>query len=1225
MGCACSPNQPQQQDDPHYHEGHTSHHHGHTSHHAHGLEGDFPVWNTANTSANINPSSSLAVSNTFQLHSNPNAQHTIYLDFDGHTTSGTWWNNGGTIRSSAYNRDGNSASFSTSELLEIQSIWQQVAEDFAPFNVNVTTQDPGAAALSRTSSSDSQWGVRVLFTDNRNEIDGTAVAAGAGGIAYVGSFNRNVDQAVFVFNKGARAAAVTASHEVGHSLYLRHDGISGQTAYHPGHGSGATSWGTIMGAPFQENLTQWSKGDYYNADNTEDDLAIITTRNGFDYRSDDHGNSQANASALSLNNAGQMSSFGIIERNTDVDYFSFTIGAGDVSFTITPTSKAFVGNGSGGYATEYLDAQGANLDIWAGLYNSNGTLLTSSNPSNLLTASLDLSLTAGTYFIRIDGVGKDNPLVSGSQGYSDYGSLGQYSILGNVESLSARIIEASGSASLLTTVVGYQLQGQGAAAQFLRLNGNVVSENTFSGWSAIGVEQLGQGYQLLWKNVDGRYLDWRVDANGTYQSSQSISETELTSLEPTFQQDLNGDQEIGWASTAIETVGNASLTTTAVGYQLQGQGAAAQFLRLNGNVVSENTFSGWSAIGVEQLGQGYQLLWKNVDGRYLDWRVDANGTYQSSQSISETELTSLEPTFQQDLNGDQEIGWASTAIETVGNASLTTTAVGYQLQGQGAAAQFLRLNGNVVSENTFSGWSAIGVEQLGQGYQLLWKNVDGRYLDWRVDANGTYQSSQSISETELTSLEPTFQQDLNGDQEIGWASTAIETVGNASLTTTAVGYQLQGQGAAAQFLRLNGNVVSENTFSGWSAIGVEQLGQGYQLLWKNVDGRYLDWRVDANGTYQSSQSISETELTSLEPTFQQDLNGDQEIGWASTAIETVGNASLTTTAVGYQLQGQGAAAQFLRLNGNVVSENTFSGWSAIGVEQLGQGYQLLWKNVDGRYLDWRVDANGTYQSSQSISETELTSLEPTFQQDLNGDQEIGWASTAIETVGNASLTTTAVGYQLQGQGAAAQFLRLNGNVVSENTFSGWSAIGVEQLGQGYQLLWKNVDGRYLDWRVDANGTYQSSQSISETELTSLEPTFQQDLNGDQRIAQASLAHNLRYGDLLLGGPSDQMLVGNARNDLLIAEDSSDQFVFLNPTDGINTITVIPDKDLIQISVADFGRDLVGDVHLASEQFGLGVATTPDQESFLYDQLSGYLRYDADGIDGAASIYIATLS
>ncbi|MCA9037082.1 MAG: hypothetical protein KDA91_18225 [Planctomycetaceae bacterium] len=38
---------------------------------------------------NTNGTSPFALNQTFQLHSNPSARHTIYLDFNGHTTSGT--------------------------------------------------------------------------------------------------------------------------------------------------------------------------------------------------------------------------------------------------------------------------------------------------------------------------------------------------------------------------------------------------------------------------------------------------------------------------------------------------------------------------------------------------------------------------------------------------------------------------------------------------------------------------------------------------------------------------------------------------------------------------------------------------------------------------------------------------------------------------------------------------------------------------------------------------------------------------------------------------------------------------------------------------------------------------------------------------------------------------------------------------------------------------------
>ena len=81
------------------------------------------------------PVASLA--NTFTLHSNPTATKTIYLDFDGHTTSGTSW--GGTIVTKPFSLDTN-PSFSDAELTIIQEVWQRVSECYSPFNVDVTTE-----------------------------------------------------------------------------------------------------------------------------------------------------------------------------------------------------------------------------------------------------------------------------------------------------------------------------------------------------------------------------------------------------------------------------------------------------------------------------------------------------------------------------------------------------------------------------------------------------------------------------------------------------------------------------------------------------------------------------------------------------------------------------------------------------------------------------------------------------------------------------------------------------------------------------------------------------------------------------------------------------------------------------------------------------------------------------------------------------------------------------
>lgn len=375
--------------------------------------------------------------NTFKLHSNPDAKHTIYLDFDGHVTEDANWKNGARIDSPAYDTNGDSSSFTNEELETIQKIWQRVTEDFAPFNVNVTTEEPDIEDLQKIGDGDDRWGIRTVITQDTD----TQIAPGSGGIANVYSFNWNTDTPAFSFNKGENNAAMTISHEVGHTLGLNHDGIFPSTEYHPGFGSGDTSWGPIMGAPFGKSLTQWSQGDYKNADNTgsnanffsgEDDLEIITTENGFDYRVDDYGNSKTTAFKLTPTNTDTVSAFGIIERNTDVDVFSFVTATGNVLFSIEPSSQVYLSDGNGKYTLEYLDSRGSNLDILAKLYSADGTLIAESNPVESLFASFDLSLDAGEYYIHVEGTGKGDPFAENPDGYTDYGSLGQYQINGNV-------------------------------------------------------------------------------------------------------------------------------------------------------------------------------------------------------------------------------------------------------------------------------------------------------------------------------------------------------------------------------------------------------------------------------------------------------------------------------------------------------------------------------------------------------------------------------------------------------------------------------------------------------------------------------------------------------------------------------------------------------------------------------------------------------------------------
>lgn len=350
------------------------------------------------------------LSQTFQFHSNPAAKQVVYLDFDGHTTgnvNGSSWDN---LTSPAWDLSGNGPSFTTTEQQVIQRIWARVAEDFAPFNLDVTTQDPGVEALRKSSTTDDRWGVRVVITPDDTP------APGAGGVSYIGSFNFNTDTPSYVFNVSEKAVAEAATHEVGHALGLSHDGTATQQ-YYGGQGSGATSWGPIMGAAYSPIVTQWSKGEYGSANNHEDDLSKITTLNGFTYRSDDYGNSQSAASSLLPQGATDVGDvYGLIEKNTDSDWFSFWSGSGAVSLNVNPAPL------------------GPNLAIQADLYDANGALVTSVNPANALNAVVNVNVTnPGEYFLKVSGTGKGNPLTNG---FSNYGSLGNYLITGSVPSYS---------------------------------------------------------------------------------------------------------------------------------------------------------------------------------------------------------------------------------------------------------------------------------------------------------------------------------------------------------------------------------------------------------------------------------------------------------------------------------------------------------------------------------------------------------------------------------------------------------------------------------------------------------------------------------------------------------------------------------------------------------------------------------------------------------------------
>ncbi|MDB9743985.1 M66 family metalloprotease [Fibrobacterales bacterium] len=432
-----------------------------------------------------------------KLQSMSNGTGVILIDRDGHTVTDSWWTNN-------YN-SGNSF-FATAGGIsddEFYAIWQALTEDYSPFKLNITTDEAVYNTYAQNRRS------RLIITENRDWQNVSTT-----GIASIGGFDNGRPN--FCFPKGfgtsqgasrAYKLAEVCSHEVGHALGLYHAGNS-STNYYGGHGTSATQsrlWGPIMGSTYYTQLSHWSKGEYSNSNNDQDNLAIITaSNNGLGYKDDDHGNTTATATPLSILSGGTINTTsGIIEKNTDLDLFKFTSGPGSVNITVNPY--------------EYKP----NLDAKLEILDNTGSVVASSDPDNVGAPYLNTTLTAGVYYLRIDGVGYLNPL---NTGYSDYASLGQYTISGTIPeasgtsstTLSSSVALSSGqnlsSSEALSSVALSSSDVQSSSSNEVDCEGVPAWENKAYNWT--GSKEFVTFNDKLYSHTE--WVNGQPDANSTW-------------------------------------------------------------------------------------------------------------------------------------------------------------------------------------------------------------------------------------------------------------------------------------------------------------------------------------------------------------------------------------------------------------------------------------------------------------------------------------------------------------------------------------------------------------------------------------------------------------------------------------------------------------------------------------------------------------------------------------
>jgi Ca2+-binding RTX toxin-like protein len=117
----------------------------------------------------------------------------------------------------------------------------------------------------------------------------------------------------------------------------------------------------------------------------------------------------------------------------------------------------------------------------------------------------------------------------------------------------------------------------------------------------------------------------------------------------------------------------------------------------------------------------------------------------------------------------------------------------------------------------------------------------------------------------------------------------------------------------------------------------------------------------------------------------------------------------------------------------------------------------------------------------------------------------------------------------------------------------------------------------------------------------------------------------QYADLLLGGGAGDTLTGGAANDTLTGGTGADNFRFNSSNEGVDLITdfsVV--DDTIQVSASGFGAGLIAEGAIAPNQFVIGASAQNPSDRFIYNQQTGALFFDIDGLGGAHQTQIATL-
>lgn len=386
--------------------------------------------------------------------SRPGAPYTMYLNFSGFAYPGTWGGQTpGTVP--AYNGQTGS-SFTATEQANIKNIWTRIAEQYSPFNINVTTVDPavaaGQAANDNTRHNYYQATPRMMHTIIGNGASN--FFGSAGGVSYVNVMHGTSSPAngyhtnwAFVNRLGGVNAfhniGTASAHELGHAASLSHQGdYIGSTRvneYSTNNGSGSLA--PTVGVAYSAARGAWRVGRINTTVTTiqNDALSILTNNpnlNGF--INDGIGRSLTKATPLPMNGGSIDFSFaqGVIvpvsntnpnpigEDNYYSGYYSFFTTGGISTINLRAGRQSI---------TAGIADPDPMLDGTLRILDNGGNILQTAATSSL-SESITINLAAGNYYIQVSSAGGKQASLgpAGTWAPAQFYDMGSYFLTGTI-------------------------------------------------------------------------------------------------------------------------------------------------------------------------------------------------------------------------------------------------------------------------------------------------------------------------------------------------------------------------------------------------------------------------------------------------------------------------------------------------------------------------------------------------------------------------------------------------------------------------------------------------------------------------------------------------------------------------------------------------------------------------------------------------------------------------